>query len=398
MPNSKRACRLFPRPVQLAALVLVLLGTVLTLATPLRAQSTPASNAAPDVLVFTNGDQLTGKLLHVVDGTVTFHSDSAGDISVPWSKIKSLHTSEKFAVVQQGQKLTRKTPDSEVPQGTLALEDQQLHVSGASGAEKAVPVNGAQYVIDEDTYTKQLHGHPGWRQNWVGSVTAGAALVQATQTSRSFTSAVTAVRAVPNVAWLSPRNRSTFDFNSAYGSVSQPNTVTTKTNILHGDAEQDWYLSPRAYFLVDASFDRNYSQGLTLQQIYGAGFGYTLIKDAKQELDLKVDGHYERQTFGFTPGVTPQVATPSKDLIGADFGDTYSLKMAHGLLFNQGLMVTPAFNNVNAFSAMFNAGLVFPVYKRISFTVAVLDNFLNDPAVGSKKNSFQFTGGLTYTF
>jgi hypothetical protein len=49
----------------------------LTFALPLQAQ-TAAAAPPPDVIVFTNGDQLTGKLLRVVDGTVTFHSDIVG--------------------------------------------------------------------------------------------------------------------------------------------------------------------------------------------------------------------------------------------------------------------------------------------------------------------------------
>ena len=382
----------FPR---FTSLPLVLAALSLVFALPSRAQSTAAP--AADVIVFTNGDQLTGKLLREVNGTVTFHSDIAGDINVTWDKIKSLRTAQNFAVIRQGLHVTRKTPESAVPKGTITVQDQQIQVNGAN----AIPAKDAQYLIDENTYTNEVRGNPSWRRDWVGSVTAGAALVEATQNSRSFTGSATAVRTIPNVTWLDPRNRTIFDFNGAYGSTSQPignTTITTKTNILHGDAEHDWYFSPRAYFLVDASWDHNYSQGLNLQQIYGAGLGYTLIKNPKEQLDLKFDIHYERQNFGFTPGILPPVLTPSKDLIGANFGDTYLLKLPHGLLFNQGAVVTPAFNQIDAFSAIFSAGLVFPVYKRFAFSVGALDDYLNDPAIGSKRNSFQFVGGLTYTF
>ena len=195
---------------------------------------------------------------------------------------------------------------------------------------------------------------------------------------------------------MDPRNRTTADFAAAYGSLSQPGAATTKTNILHADAEQDWFLSPRLFALVDTSFDHNYSQGLTLQQIYGGGLGFVLIKTPRQELDLKGDIHYERQNFGFTPGIVPPTATPNKNLIGADIGDTYTAKLAHGLVFNQGLVVTPAFNTPKAYSALATAGLTFPVYKRLGFSLSALDDFLNDPAFGSKKNSFQFSAGLTY--
>jgi hypothetical protein len=206
------------------------------------------------------------------------------------------------------------------------------------------------------------------------------------------------VRAIPSVTWLDPRDRTLVDFAAAYGSVTQPGTPGTKTNIIHGDAEHDWYFSPRFYFLVDAAWDHNYSQGLSLQQSYGGGIGYTVIKSPKQQLDVKFDVHYERQQYFVTPNILPPPPlSPSKNLIGMDFGDTYMLKLPHGLVFNQGAVITPAFNQTNAWSAEATAGLLFPVYKRLGFTLGTLDDFLNDPAAGSKKNSFQFTAGVTYT-
>jgi Protein of unknown function, DUF481 len=374
---------------------------ILAFTLPARSQSAPAKPAAPapDVIFFNNGDQLTGKLLRAVNGSVTFHSDIAGDVTVTWDKIKSIQSSQQFAVIEQGQHVTRKTPEADVAKGAVKIEDQQVKVTtSATGASKDIPVKTAQYVIDEPTYTKELRSNPSFLSGWGGSVTAGAALIEATQNSRNFTGSAALVRAVPSVSWLDPRNRTLFDFSGAYGTVTQPGTAGTKTNIIHFDAERDWYFSPRFYFLALASFDHNYSQGLNLQQSYGGGLGYTVIKTPKQELDVKFDIHFEKQQYFVTPNITPPPPlTPSKNLIGADFGDAYMLKLPHGLIFNETALITPAFNNTNAYSALATAGLTFPVYKRIGFTVGTMDDFLNDPAAGSKKNSFQFTAGVTYT-
>jgi hypothetical protein len=381
----------------------MVLAATLHLALPLHAQGTAgaakAAAPAPDVIVFTNGDQLTGKLLREVSGSVTFHSDMAGDLTVTWDKIKSIHTTQQFAVIQQDQHVSRKAADADIAKGNVQVEDDQVKVTpGTGGTTKDIPVKNAQYVIDQDTYNKELRGHPGFFGGWNGAVTAGAALIEATQNSRNFTGSAALVRAIPSVTWLDPSERTLLDFSGAYGSVTQPGTAGTKTNIIHFDAEHDWYVSPRFYFLVDTAFDHNYSQGMSLQQLYGAGAGYTLIKDPKQELDLKFDVHFERQQYFVTPNILPPPPlTPSKNLIGADFGDDYMLKLPHGLVFNQTAVITPAFNQTSAYSALATAGLTFPVYKRFGFTVGTIDDFLNDPAAGSKKNSFQFTAGVTYT-
>jgi hypothetical protein len=396
MSQFKFASRAFTRlPTTLRLALGVTLG--FTFALPGHAQSAPSAAPAPDVIIFTNGDQLTGKLLREVSGSVTFHSDIAGDVTVTWDKVKSIHTSQQFAVIQQGQHVNPKTADGDIAQGVVQVQDDQVKVAtGTGGTTKDIPVKNAEYMIDEATYGKEVRRNPGFFYGWTGAITAGASTVEATQNSRAFNGAIALVRRIPTVDWLDPRTRALIDFTGAYGTVTQPGTATIKTNIIHFDAEHDWYFTPRFYFLVATSLDHNYSQGLDLQHIYGAGMGYTVVKTPKQELDLKFDIHYERQQFFLLPGIPPPVS-PSKDLIGGDFGDTYMLKLPKGMVFNQGATITPAFNQSNAYSAMATAGLLFPVYKRLGFSVGVLDNFLNDPAAGSKKNSFQFTAGVTYT-
>jgi hypothetical protein len=395
MSRLRTAGRIFSRLLLASSPFIVSAGLGLAFVAPLHAQSA----AAPDVIVFTNGDQLSGKLVREVAGKVVFHSDMAGDITVAWENIKSLHTAQQFAVIEQGQHVTRKTADADIAIGNIAVEDNAVKVTSAAGATaKDIPVKNAQYVIDQATYTHELRGNPGFFSGWTGALTAGANLVEATQNSRGFTGSATLVRAIPSVDWLDPRNRTLVDFTGAYGEVTQPGTSTLKSVIIQGDFEQDWYVSPRFYFLADAAWDHNYSQGLSIQQSYGGGAGYTFVKTPKQELDLKFDIHFERQQYFVTPNIVPlPPLTPSKNLVGADFGDTYMYKLQHGLVFNQTAVITPAFNNTNAYSAVATAGLLFPVYKRLGFTVGSLDTFLNDPAAGSKKNSFQFTAGVTYT-
>ena len=87
--------------------------------------------------------------------------------------------------------------------------------------------------------------------------------------------------------------------------------------------------------------------------------GYTVVKTPKQELDVKFDIHYERQQFFLLPNIPPPVS-PSKNLIGADFGDTYMLKLPKGMVFTQGATITPAFNQTNAYSAHGDGGPVVP--------------------------------------
>jgi hypothetical protein len=137
------------------------------------------------------------------------------------------------------------------------------------------------------------------------------------------------------------------------------------------------------------AYDHNFSQGLDLQQSYGGGAGWTVIKNANQTLDLKVSLSYVSQRF--------KDSKQNQNLVGATVAEHYSRTFVHGILFNEQLAVTPALNNINAYSAAGSAGLTMPVYKRFSLGVNTIDTFLNNPPPGFKKNSFQLTTGLTYT-
>ncbi len=354
-----------------------------------------ADAAGTDTLVFANGDTLKGKLVSATGAGVSFHSDMAGDLTITWDKIKTIDAAEKFAVIKNGVKLNRKTPESDVPQGSLAIADKNIQVQTPSGTS-TVSTSDTQAVVADDEFQKTLYHEPGLTHGYTGGLTLGAALVESTQNARTFNGALTLVRTVPNAAWVAPRNKTTLDANAIYGSTKQSATSTqaassVKTDILHGDFERDQYLSTRFYYLGYISADHDYSQGLAVQQIYGGGFGYTVIKNKVQELDVKTDVHYEQQSFIPT-------GTPNKNLIGMDFGETYMRKLPKGLALNETGVVTPAFNQPSAFSADFTAALLFPVYKNIGFNAGFVDNYLNDPPPTFNQNSFQFTAGLTYTF
>jgi uncharacterized protein DUF481 len=347
------------------------------------------SKSEPDVLLFINGERLVGHLVRATGDTVTFKSDMAGEVTVEWKKIQELRSSQKFAVVRKDVKLHKGKADGKVPQGSIAMRDQKIEVKpGGEHPSQTLPVSDAAYVIDEAAFQKALH-RPGILEDWKGTVTAGASLVEATQSSSTFTGALGFVRAVPAENWLDPRNRTLVDFSASYGKVTQPDTPTLKTAIYHAGAERDEYFRPRFYGFGQLAYDHNFSQGLDLQQSYGGGIGWTVIKSANQTLDLKTSLSYVKQQF--------QESAQNQNLIGSTFAERYNRTLPHGILLNEQLAVTPAWNNTNAYSAVGGAGLTLPVYKRLSLAVSTLDSFLNNPPPRFRKNSFQFTMGVTYT-
>jgi hypothetical protein len=316
-----------------------------------------------------------------------FKTDALGEITVEWSKIKELHASGKVAVILKGLKIPKRVAADTIPQGTLTVENQQALLVAPPRPEQTIPLATTSAMIDQQSFEEAVEHAPDILHDWTGAVTVGATLVEATQNNRTFTGAINLVRAEPAEAWLSPRTRTIFDFTAAYGDLAQPHTPTVKTSIFHGDAEEDRYFDHNLFAFVRTDFDHNYSQGLTLQQSYGGGIGWTLIQTANQELDLKAGVNYLLQQF--------QVGA-NEDLIGSLFAEHFRRAFKGELVVDQHLAFTPAWNNTRAYSALFSALATMPVLKRISATTGVIDTFLNDPPPGFRKNSMQFTLGLSY--
>jgi hypothetical protein len=350
-----------------------------------------------DTLVFENGDTITGTLDREVEGNVYFKSDELGEVEVPWKKIRSLQTHGSFAVLEQ-RPAVHIHHMAAVQVGHLSVKDEEVTITPAApGTEnprtdaspgKSVPVKSAQFILDEETFQKQLEAEPNFF--------AGG-------NQYTYTSAVALERVVPTVSWLQPRNRMQLDFSSSYGRITQPAYVDdgtlvpssyTKSAIFHADAERDEYLTRRIYGLAQTVFDHNFSQGLNLQQIYGGGLGVTAIKRNSQQLDLKGTLQYESQRF-----ITSASGT-DENLVGSTLSGTYVLKLPGKVVLNQQMEYIPAFNVGRAYSANETNTLTIPFYKQISFTIGTDDSYLNDPVPAlppTTRNSFQFSTGVTYT-
>ena len=377
-----------------------LLGTFLAIAasaTAARAQATPpAPKPPPDVIVFTNGDQLTGTLERGTGNSVVFKSDMAGEITVSLDKVKELRSSSSFAVLRKDVPIKNTAGERAVVPGTLTYQDGNLNV--ASAPPQVIPEAQIANIIDQSTYSKEISSKSGFLAGWNGAVTGGATLVRATDYGETFTAGIALVRTMPTVSFLPPRDRTSIDFQETYGKLTSPvipqttpasPPAVTETSIFHADAERDESFSARFFALGQTAFDHNYSQGLNLQQIYGGGIGYTPIKNDKQELDIKATIQYEKQAF--------QATANNDNLVGSTISETYHRALPKKFVLSEFGNIIPSFNIPRAYSANASATLTLPVYKRLSMAVTGTDNYLNNPSAGYNKNSFQFILGATYT-
>jgi hypothetical protein len=371
-------------------------------------------------LTLKNGDRLTGQLLNSTGTEIKFKSDLAGEVTVQWDNVTELKSDRDFAVIPKDVKNSRDS--AAIPQGVIKIREKTIAVTPiAAGkpetaatlpkageeasvsnkeagsnkdaaAVKEIPTAQIGFVVDDVSYQKEIHRRIGFTSGWDGHITTGSTTILSTQ--KSFLISVNSAlkRSIPTVSWLDPKLRTTIDFNLSAGKTTQVGDPDTFTNVYHVGAERDEYFSRKGYYLQVTSFDHDFSQGLVLQQIYGAGVGATLVKNTKHEFDITADLHYESQQFN----ATANVSELNLHLIGSSLTEAYSHKWAK-MTFDEKLSADIAWNNANAFSASANSSVRMPIYKQLGFSVSVIDNFLNNPQVGYDKNSLQFSTGLAFT-
>ena len=354
--------------------------------------STSAVAAEPDVLVCKSGEKFIGQLESATAAQVTFKSQAAGEIKVPWSKVKELNSTRRFAVIPKNVKISGAQEAKKIPEGTVSVAEKRIEIQPAATAPvRTVSITDSGHVVDEKSFQSSFKS-PGFFGGWSPTVSMGVSTVFATQRDRTFDGEVTLSRVVPDVDWRNTSDRTTIDISASYAkthSTLVTNPATVKAYIYQADLEHERYLVPRLFGYGEITYDHNYSQNLSMGQTYVGGLGLAVWKQTGQELDLKGSlGYIQRRYYksGF-----------NKDLFASTFGEVYRNKRKHGIEFHEELSFIPAWNDSPAYAAAGKAGLSIPISESISLDFNAKDSFLNGVPAIYKKNSIEFSVDISYS-
>src|SRR6185312_7993944 len=330
-----------------------------------------------DTLIFTNGDTLTGSLLRADEHGCVFASNLANQVTVPWDNIRELRTSTPYVVVDV---------HGQAHEGTLLVENASLIVSNPASQPEFLSAVEVRLVVDPKTYVSAITAHPAPWQSWRGQITGGFSQLSATQNSISYTTQAVLQRPVPRLEWLPQKSNTLFHFQGTYGKLSQPGAPTVRTSIFTAGLEQDQSISQRLYVFANTQFDHNAAQGLQLQQAYGGGLGWKLLRTSATSLDLKADLHWTNQRFN---------SATSDRFLASSF--TESMRHNYGrLIWTQNVSLTPSYTKGLAYQMSGMSAWAIPVYKMMSVNFTVIDDYINNPQPGFLKNSLQYSTGLQF--
>lgn len=379
-------CRfLFQRPS--THLLRALVVAVLFLGLAAAALAAPASPAkGTDVVIFVNGDRVTGALTSATRNTVLFEGNATGPLVLKWTDLDhitlagSMHVSStKAAVTQSGGSLKLRG-------GGLVLSDNGGQETLAGGLTAAPPL----------TPQPEFPSPRALLHNWGGVLSSQNNLVRATQKKSDLGATLHAGRdSTPtSKRWFGYENTQ-FDLQANYSDSVKPGGSPVITSLYKGGIEQAFNLGASATYVYGlAEAYHNSSLGLDVEQGYGAGLGW--------------DGGTGGHSYGVSGDVRywkEDVHAPGVSFVSTAFGLTeyYTYKFpwprnSLPIAFTEKILFLPIYAHANAFQSRAFAQIDIPLNARFSFGVVEEDDYARNAPHNSKQNYSSTQLTLKYSF
>ncbi len=327
-----------------------------------------------DQVVLKNGDTITGTIIKKDGGKLTIKSEFLGEVSMPWTAVKS---------VRSDQKLTVELPDGVRAAGSVTTSPEGvLEVSTTTGPQSApMTTVGAMRNPGEETAWERLQ-NPGILQLWTGFFDTGLALARGNANADTLTTAVSASRVTRN-------DKITANFSQIYGTARIGDVDSAVASAIRGDWEYNRNVSPRFFVASLNSYEHNRFQDLDLRFVAGGGFGWNSIKNDRANLTVTGGGDYDREAFS-------QALTRNSG--EAYFGDSFLYKFSATTSVTQSAQIFPNLTFGGQYRFDFGISAVTALKKWLGWHVTATDNFLSNPVLGRQRNDLLISTGLRLTF
>jgi len=193
-----------------------------------------------DQIVLKNGDTLTGSIVKKDGDKLTIKSEFLGEVSMPWSAVKSVRSDEP---------LTVELPNDQKAVGKVTTEGDTLQVVTATETRTAVlsAVGNMRNPAEQRTFERLQH--PGLLELWTGYFDMGLALARGNARTDTLTTNFNASR-------VTRHDKITLTFNQLYGSSRLNGVTSTTANALRGGWSYDRDLTRRLFVNVFNQYEQ----------------------------------------------------------------------------------------------------------------------------------------------
>jgi putative salt-induced outer membrane protein YdiY len=225
--------------------------------------------AGADEIFFKNGDRLTGQILRLEGGRMTFKSNVAGELTVNLSDLESFKSEQPLDVrLQDGS--TVRAAVSDAPRG-------EVTVAPNTPQARTLPVAQVKAINPKD--------------GWSGSALAGLLVTRGNSNTDN-------ANVEFNVEKRRLNDRFTAGGTYLYGRQRDPASgeKTTTTDNWNVRAKYDYFFSPHLYAYGNTKVEKDNIANLDVRLTPGAGVGYQIVDrpDFKASAEAGLTYVYEK--------------------------------------------------------------------------------------------------------
>ena len=323
------------------------------------------AGARADEVQFTNGDRLTGKIVSLKDGKLSFASKIAGTISISWADVATLTSDEPVTIVlDNGDVLVDKL---------VAAEPGKVSTAGTGNvtAQTIVLANAVKFNPEPVA--------------WKGTLVAGADIARGNTVKTGANVALDAVR-------RAEKDRITF--GAAYdGEQAQDSDQTgehTTQRKMFGSLQYDYFLSKQLYAYGNARGEKDGIADLSLRFIAGVGAGYQWFETETFKWDTEAGLSWISENYSND--------TPNNDYIAARIASNLDYVLYPGLTFFQKTRLYPSLQNSKDQLVETATGLRYKIWGNFFGESKVLWTWDSTPAEGKKRTDLEYILGIGYGF
>lgn len=309
-----------------------------------------------DEVQLSNGDRLTGEVMKMEDGVLTFKTDYGGEIPISWDKVTGLTSTKPMQV-----KVTAQVNEWVKE---LLLGGYELIEATKLGPGGRIPLADVKAI-------NQRH------IRYQGTFTLGG-------NSTSGNTSTKAVNAAGRLTIRSDRQRlyleSKYNYGEAQGALTARNSMA--------QAKYDYFVSKKIFLDAFGLFEKDTFQNLQFRNTLGGGIGYQFFDSARTSLSTSVGLGYVSEHFT----TSPQTQTPSS---------RWGVRFQHAIIPDRVTFFhkQDGFYDLaggNAVRLMADQGLRVFVYQNFYFNLEYDLRLNTQPAPGRQKLDEAFIFGIGY--
>jgi putative salt-induced outer membrane protein YdiY len=327
-----------------------------------------AHSVYADEIIFINGDRLTGKIDHVLEGKLVFKSDVIGKVTIDMSKIQTFSTDDPVSVHLKDDNVLLQKIESSEP-GRFAIEGTDT-------------VKAQDFDI---TTISSINPPPKPEPKWTGNISAGFTSTHGNTTTDNVSASV-------NLSKRTEKDRTKLSADYAKARQKDPETgeKNTTEDWWRSKAKYDYFFSKKLYGYVDGRYEKDAIAELDRRMIVGVGGGYQWIEseDMNFSTEAGVASLYEKFDN----------QTDSNSEISVQAGYNFDKRLMKNVKFIHDLTYYPS---IEKFSDYF---LTSTAEVRANFTETMFTNFKvifgydATPAIGKGGTDVKYIWGIGYNF